>query len=934
MIRLRTVIALMMSGVATTASAGETPLYQPAATWVVPAPLPVQAGQADGAPPLALLGVQHRIEDGQISSYFDTVSRIASAEILTHMTNIVFPWAPDKGDLIVHELSIIRGTERIDLVAKGQKFVVLRREQALEQRELTGILSATLAVEGLQVGDLLRVRVTKTSRDKALAGNVQTIDILPAAPFRIGRGQMRFSWPAKVAPAWKVLATDLLAKPVRKGDFVELAFPLPLAKQPEIPADAPPRFLRPPLFELSTFKDWASVSKTFAPLFSTEGAIVANGPLSQEVDKIIAAEPSSVGRAQRALQIVQDKIRYLAVGMDGGNYIPQSAIKTWDVRYGDCKAKTLLLLAMLHAMKIEAQPVLAHVGLGDLVSQRLPSAMAFNHVLVRATVDGETLWLDGTGSGTRLADIRDTPPFHTVLPVRADGAALMPIGTRANARPVIDYTLEIDESTTTDVPSVFDAKAVIRGPLAAQITRATTQFGDNERRDYAAKAFKSLFGEVQLSEASIRPNSDEGIVTVTARGVATTPWYNNDRQRKRGLSSSLYRTEFTPDRSRAAWSGIPTAATELWGTRFRLKLKLPDEGRDFTIEGEPDLKANIAGYAIDRSVRIADGVLLLDERFEGTGAEVPAPQIPAVRDAVATAKARLPVLAAPPETKRLWDVAGLDPKNATQLAAAEAIFTKAIANDPDEMTGYQSRASFRVGMGNRKGAVEDLTQAIKIEPTVELYLMRAGIAYQLGDLKSALADAQAARALDPSSSSAIENLARYLAVSGELEKAIVILDERIALGGKTKPGYQQSKADLLGEFGDITKAIALYDTLIVEKPGSPSLLNGRCWIKGIRNVMIDSALKDCTSAMELSDDTAPMLDSRALIWFRMGRNEDALRDLTTALASNPGVEQSRFLRGVVLTRMGKIDDAAKDLAVARFLDAGIDRTNARYGIKP
>ena len=98
--------------------------------------------------------------------------------------------------------------------------------------------------------------------------------------------------------------------------------------------------------------------------------------------------------------------------------------------------------------------------------------------------------------------------------------------------------------------------------------------------------------------------------------------------------------------------------------------------------------------------------------------------------------------------------------------------------------------------------------------------------------------------------------------------------------------------------------------------------------------MLDTALKDCTSAIELSENTIPILDSRALIWFRMGRFEEALRDLDSVLASAPGIAQSRYLRGVVLTRMGRNDDAVKELVVARRIDASIDRTNARYGIKP
>ena len=934
MIRLRSLTVLILSATSSTAWAGETPLYQPAPVWVTPAALPSALAQKDGASPIALLNLQQRVEGDQLSIYVDTASRIASPELLGQMANITIPWAPDKGDLIIHELSILRGSETIDLLAKGQRFTVLRREQALEQRELTGILSATLAVEGLQVGDLLRMRMTTTSRDKALGGNVQSVMPLPATPFRIGQGQVRFTWPVKAAPAWKLLATGVVAKPVRKGDYAELSFSLPIAKQPEMPGDAPPRFQRPPLVELSTFASWTDVSKTFAPLYATDGTIAPTGSLADEVARIVAADASTLGRAQRALRLVQDKVRYLALGMDGGNYVPQAPERTWELRYGDCKAKTLLLLALLHAMKIEAEPTLAHIGLGDLVPERLPSAMAFNHVLVRANIGGETIWLDGTGSGTRLADIRDTPPWRTVLPVRVGGSELMAVATHANARPIIDLTVEADESDSTDVPSVFDAKVVIRGSLAAQIMLANAQFGEKERRQAIDMFLRNYLGEPQLSTASVIANAEDGTVTLTGRGVTTTRWYNDDRRRKRALTTVLYRFGFAPDRGRPAWVTVPVVATELSGTRFRLKLRLPDNGRGYTIDGEPNLNGEIAGFSVNRSVALTDGIVAVDERVEGNGLEVTAAQIAAARDAFATATARLPIIIAPLETRRRWDLGGTGSKGASQVVAAESIFTQAIANDPAEMTGYQSRASFRAGIGDRKGALADLSQAIKVEPSVELYLRRAGIAYELGDISSALADAQAARALDPSSADAIGRTAWYLAEKGELARGIALIDERIALGGTTKSEYQSAKANLIGEWGDAVTAIKLLDGLVADKPGTPSLLNARCWIKGIRNVMLDTALKDCTGAIELSENTIPMLDSRAMVWFRMGRFEDALRDIDTVLGSAPSIAQSRFLRGIVLSRLARNDEAAKELVTARRLDASIDRTNARYGIRP
>jgi tetratricopeptide (TPR) repeat protein len=336
---------------------------------------------------------------------------------------------------------------------------------------------------------------------------------------------------------------------------------------------------------------------------------------------------------------------------------------------------------------------------------------------------------------------------------------------------------------------------------------------------------------------------------------------------------------------------------------------------------------------VARTASLAGGVFTLDERIDSLGGEIPAARLPAERDAFATAKARAPRLVAPADTRRRWDIDRVDPAGATQVQAIRTVFAKAIADDTDGTSGYTSRASLLNGIADRRGALADLTRAIAIAPSVDLYLARADTFYALDDLTAAASDAEAARALDPSSPGAINAIATMKAERGDLPGAVALFDERIAIGGTTRDSYRQAKASMVSEFGTAADALALYDALIAEKPGSPSLLNARCWTKGIRSVMLDTALKDCTRSIELSSDTSAALDSRALIWYRMGRYDDALADLDAVLANAPGQAPSHFLRGVVLRQLHREADAARDLTLARRMMPSVDRQYARYGIK-
>ena len=54
---------------------------------------------------------------------------------------------------------------------------------------------------------------------------------------------------------------------------------------------------------------------------------------------------------------MQDKVRYVFLGMNTGGYVPADADVTWARRFGDCKGKTTLLLAVLHELGIaESHP--------------------------------------------------------------------------------------------------------------------------------------------------------------------------------------------------------------------------------------------------------------------------------------------------------------------------------------------------------------------------------------------------------------------------------------------------------------------------------------------------------------------------------------------------------------------------------------------------
>ena len=91
-----------------------------------------------------------------------------------------------------------------------------------------------------------------------------------------------------------------------------------------------------------------------------------------------------------ALAFVQDELRYTGIELGPDSYRPAPPVETFRLRYGDCKAKALLLCTLLREMNLEAYPALVNTSARETVARRLSSPFAFNHVIVKLLLDGKT----------------------------------------------------------------------------------------------------------------------------------------------------------------------------------------------------------------------------------------------------------------------------------------------------------------------------------------------------------------------------------------------------------------------------------------------------------------------------------------------------------------------------------------------------------------
>ena len=502
------------------------------------------AGPKEGLIHFVYSDVQVTTDGAGTEAYQAFRVRLLRPEALA-LGNINVAWMPDAGSATVHHLRIIRNGEVID-VLKDTKFAVFQSPNGIEYSILSGQRLANVQVPGLRVGDEIEFAYTIRSREIALPDNSYGLTQIAAMPAS-GSFRVRLTWPPGKEPAWRV-SSDI-SRQLRKESNtfeVQLDDPAPL----QVSADAPPRYAFKRTLEFSDFKNWQNLSAALAPLFSAAARLPIDSRVKELAAQIKSTNRDPMSRARVALQLVQDEVRYVYVGMNGGNLMPAAADNTWQRRYGDCKAKTVLLMALLSEMEIPARPVAVNSNGGDGINEHLPNPQFFDHVLVQAQVAGQWYWLDGTRTGD--VRLRTSPPefYRWALPLTAEGTDITAVPFVPLNAPETLEVIEIDARAGYDKPARVDLQKIVRGDGGIALRAGLASLPAAQAESQLKQMFREGFDDVE----SVRWKFDADSAAVILNVIASKKldWDSADGERR--WANSIIGAGFypPPQRRRAA----------------------------------------------------------------------------------------------------------------------------------------------------------------------------------------------------------------------------------------------------------------------------------------------------------------------------------------------------------------------------------------------
>lgn len=563
--------------------------YAERPSWIAVAPAPTPAATSSQATYRVVYhDSQARLSAQGVENYTAYRIKLLRPEALA-LGNIVASWQPDAGGITVHQLRVIRDDQSIDVLSQT-RFAVLERANNLELAILDGRLTATLQVPGLQVGDELEFAATVLQKDATLGDQAFGLAALPAdgSP---GAFRVSLQWPGNLDLHW-IVSRDLQSPTVTEANGEKRLELLQRDAPAAVFTDgAPARFNVRRLLEYSDFSDWQQVSKRLAPLYERAAKFSVNSPLQQQINVIKAATSDPKLRAEAALKLVEEQVRYVYLGMDGGNFTPATAEETWQRRFGDCKAKTVLLMTVLRELGIPAEPMLVNLAGGDGINERLPSPALFNHVLVRAVVNGAHYHLDGTRLGdSRLEQLQQTT-YRWGLPLRVNGAALESLPLRTPDEPGSITVMDVDATAGIDADAKVSVRVVMRGDAAIQIKSNLAAASAGDVDTFLRRYWQESGEWLDIERVSWRQSEVVNAVELSVTGTQVLDWNGDDVDGHRytipgaGFSPpSRLRRDKMQDQT-APWS-VNYPDYRCWVTTVRL----PDPGKgwQWTYHANPE----------------------------------------------------------------------------------------------------------------------------------------------------------------------------------------------------------------------------------------------------------------------------------------------------------------------------------------------------------
>jgi len=271
-----------------------------------------------------------------------------------------------------------------------------------------------------------------------------------------------------------------------------------------------------PYVHVSTFRSWEEIGRWYADLVRPQFALDAT--LREVSARLTTKKMSEIEKINAVHQFVLRNTHYVALEFGIYSYKPYPVAQTYARRFGDCKDKASLMIALLRQAGIEANLALVRTRKLGEIDPRSTSIVVFDHAIVY--VPKWDLWLDGTAeyAGSRELPLADQGAMALVVGLNGSST----LRRIPNTEPEDNFTRRTVRARVTGGGTVeFAGTAYTRGEEAPGLRREYEI--PERRRDFFRSSLAEVLPSVRVDDVRVDGANDlERDVHVDFRGTLDT----------------------------------------------------------------------------------------------------------------------------------------------------------------------------------------------------------------------------------------------------------------------------------------------------------------------------------------------------------------------------------------------------------------------------
>ena len=300
--------------------------------------------------------------------------------------------------------------------------------------------------------------------------------------------------------------------------------------------------LSPGKFQIGDYKgsltSWAAFGNTMADMWRDKRK------LSESAQADIKAMVKDAHTDREKINILyaylQKNFRYVSVQIGLGGWIPFDANTVHTTRYGDCKALSNYMCALLKTVGVKANPVLINAGDSEHAIDTSFASNRFNHAIVCAEADGKPLWLECTSNAVPPGELGIFTENRYGLMIGDDGGHIL--HTPASSPDPNKFFVSHDITRTEAGGSKISGRIDLSGEFRSSAKPRLLQGTEKEQVSYI---FNSLHIKQPEDPVISRPEDSAYQISVSMHGgrehaydfktgnksffasTCVTKWYDN-----------------------------------------------------------------------------------------------------------------------------------------------------------------------------------------------------------------------------------------------------------------------------------------------------------------------------------------------------------------------------------------------------------------------